>query len=85
MNAKFDLAELQCKSAVNVFWFAGRKHPWCLKERKSWLILYVNDRLVSSTGIGIIKDSTGSMLCGNKDKAVAFNKFFAAASFTSDD
>ena len=45
---------------------------------------YVNNRLVSSTAVGIIKNSIGSIFCVNDDKAAIFNEFIASA-FTRDD
>jgi hypothetical protein len=72
----------QCKAAIDRF-VSKKENELITGGRIGDFYKYVNNKIVSKSGVGILKNDTGETVIEDADKAELLNKFFSSV-FTVD-
>lgn len=79
---KYVQIDVKCKDAIYKF-DTEKERKLVESGNVGQFYKYVNNKIISKTGIGIVKNNTGDMLHADNDKAECFNSFFSSV-FTPD-
>lgn len=81
-RARYMQCDKQCKAAIDRF-VSKKENELITGGRIGDFYKYVNNKIVSKSGVGILKNDTGETVIEDADKAELLNKFFSSV-FTVD-
>ena len=82
LKQKYLNLSAMCQNAINTFW-EEKENALVAEGDIGQFYRYINNKIVSNSGIGVIKDETGKMLYDDTAKADCFRRHFESV-FTQD-
>lgn len=82
LKEKYEQVETKCRTALSTY-FSNIENRLSADADLGKFYKYVNNRIVSRTGTGAIKNSQGELVVDDEKKADCFNRFFSSV-FTRD-
>jgi len=82
LKQKYLKLSKMCQDAVDTFWIE-KENDLVAGGDIGQFYRYVNNKIVSNSGIGVVKDETGTILYDDKAKAECFRRYFESV-FTQD-